>query len=128
MSKMSNYLEDKLINQVLRNTAYSPSVTIYVGLFTSDPTDANSGSEASGGSYARQSLSFDAPSNGVTANSSDVAFPVATASWGTITHLGLFDAATSGNLLLHGALNTARTINIDNQIVFLAGEITVTFD
>lgn len=128
MSKMSNYLENKLVNHVLRNTAYTPATTVYVALYTSDPTDANTGAEVSGGAYARQSVAFNASSGGVTSNSATVTFPVATASWGTVTHLGLMDALTGGNLLLHGALNTARTINTDNQLVFLAGKITVTFD
>jgi hypothetical protein len=128
MSKMSNYLEDKLVNHVLRNAAYTPAATIYVGLYTSDPTDANIGAEVSGGAYIRQAVTFNASANGVTANSATVTFPVATASWGTVSHLGILDASTIGNLLLYGALNVARTISIDNQLVFLAGEITVTFD
>jgi hypothetical protein len=128
MSKMSDYLEDKLVDHVLRNTAYTPATKVYVGLYTSDPTDAKTGVEVSGGAYARQEAAFDASSGGATANSADVTFPVATASWGTVTHLGLLDASMAGNLLLHGELNTARTISTDNQLVFLAGEITVTFD
>ncbi len=128
MSKMSNYLENVLVNAVLRNTTYTSPATVYLSLHTADPTDAGTGTEVSGDTYARQSISFDAPSNGVTSNSADVEFPVAGASWGTVTHIGIWDNSTTGNLLLYGALNTARTINADNQLVFLAGEVTVTFD
>jgi hypothetical protein len=128
MGKMSNYLENALLNATLRNTTYTSPATVYLSLHTADPTDAGTGAEASGDTYVRESITFDAPSNGVTANSADVEFPVAGASWGTITHVGIWDALSSGNLLYYGALNTPRTISADNQLVFLAGEVTVTLD
>lgn len=130
MSKMSDYLEQKLLDHVLKNTAYAPPAKVYLGLFTADPTDAGTATEVNGGAYARQEIAFGAATNpgGTSSTTADIAFPVATANWGTITHVGIYDAATAGNLLLHGALNTARTINIDNQLVILAGELTVIFD
>jgi len=66
MAEMSNYLENALINATLRNTTYTSVATVYVSLWTSDPTDAGSGTEVSGGSYARTAVTFGAPSNGVT--------------------------------------------------------------
>ena len=130
MSKMSDYLEKKLLDHVLTNTPYTPPEYVYLALFTSDPTDAGSGKEVTGGAYTRQEISFGAASSpgGTSSTIADLVFPVATANWGTVTHVGIYDAATAGNLLLHGALNTARTINIDNQLVILAGELTVVFD
>ena len=101
MAEFSNYLENALINAVLRNTSYTSPTTVYVGLFTSDPTDAGSGTEVSGGSYSRTSITFGAPSNGVTTSNADCTFPQATASWGTVGWIGLHDASTSGNLLFH---------------------------
>lgn len=98
MAAMSNYLETALVNAVLRNTSYTSPTTVYVGLFTSDPTDAGSGTEVSGGSYTRKAMAFASPTNGATSNSSAVEFDQATASWGTVTHFGLFDASSSGNL------------------------------
>lgn len=127
MAAMSNYLETALVNAVLRNTSYTSPTTVYVGLFTSDPTDAGSGTEVSGGSYARKAMAFSSPSNGATSNSSAVEFDQATASWGTVTHFGLFDASSSGNLLLHGALTTSKTIDSGDVFKFATSALTATF-
>ena len=124
---MSNYLETALVNAVLRNTSYTSPTTVYVGLFTSDPTDAGSGTEVSGGSYVRKAMAFSSPSNGATSNSSAVEFDQATASWGTVTHFGLFDASSSGNLLLHGALTTSKAIDTGDVFKFASSALTATF-
>jgi len=126
MAEFSNFLEDALINATLRATTYTSPATVYVSLYTSDPTDADSGTEVSGGSYARTSVTFDAPSNGVTQNSADVTFPTATASWGTVSHIGVHDASTSGNLLFHTALDTAKTIDSGDIFKIETGNLTVT--
>jgi len=126
MAEFSNFLENALINAVLRNTTYTSPATVYVSLYTSDPTDADTGTEVSGGSYARTAVTFGAPSNGVSTNSADVTFPVATASWGTITHMGLHDASTSGNLLFHSPLDTSKTIDSGDIFKFSSGNISVT--
>ena len=127
MSAISNYLENALINATLRNTTYTSPATVYAGLFTSDPTDAGSGTEVSGGSYARKAITFAAPSNGVTTNSAAACeFDQATGSWGTITHFGIFDALTSGNLLYHGALTTSKTIASGDVFKFPTSSVSVT--
>lgn len=126
MSAMSNYLENALVNATLRNTTYTSPATVYVGLFTSDPTDAGSGTEVSGGSYARQSASFAAPSDGASATSADVTFPQATAGWGTVTHFGVFDASSAGNLLYHGALTVSKAIETGDVFKISSGNLTIT--
>ena len=126
MSEFSNYLENALINAVLRNTTYTSPATVYVSLWTSDPTDAGSGNEVSGGSYARTSVTFGSPSNGVTSNDADVSFPQATASWGTVGWIGLNDASTSGNLLFHTPLDTSKTIDSGDIFKIASGSLTVT--
>lgn len=126
MAALSNYLENALINATLRNTAYTSPTTVYVGLFTSDPTDAGSGTEVSGGSYARKSMAFDAPSNGASVNTSAVEFNQATGNWGTITYFAIFDASTSGNMLYHGALTTSKTIETGDVFKFADSSVTVT--
>ena len=126
MAAMSNYLENALINATLRNTTYTSPATVYVGLFTSDPTDAGSGTEVSGGSYARKSMAFGAPSNGVSTNSSAVEFDQATGAWGTITHFGILDALTSGNLLYHGALTSSKVIENGDVFKFASAAVSVT--
>ena len=126
MAEFSNYLENAVINAVLRNTTYTSPATVYVGLYTTDPTDADSGTEVSGGSYARTSVAFDAPSNGVTQNTADLTFPTATASWGTVTHIGLHDASSGGNLLFHTALDTSKAIDSGDIFKITTGNLTVT--
>jgi hypothetical protein len=126
MAALSNYLENALINATLRNTAYSSPATVYVGLFTSDPTDAGSGTEVSGGSYARKAMTFGSPSNGASTNSGAVEFDQATGNWGTITHFAIFDALTSGNMLYHGALTTSKTIETGDVFKFATSSVTVT--
>jgi hypothetical protein len=126
MAEMSNFLENALINATLRATTYTSVATVYVSLWTSDPTDAGSGTEVSGGSYARTAVTFGAPSNGVTLNSADVTFPTATASWGTVGWIGINDAATSGNLLYHTALDTAKTIDSGDIFKISTGNLSVT--
>jgi hypothetical protein len=126
MSEMSNYLENALINVTLRATAYTAPTTVYVALFTTDPTDAGSGTEVTGGSYARTSVTFAAPSNGVTTNNADVTFPTCTSSWGVVTHLGIYDALTTGNLLYHTPLDSSKTVDSGDVFKILSGNLSVT--
>ena len=126
MAEFSNFLENALINATLRATTYTSPATVYVSLYTSDPTDADTGTEVSGGSYARTAVTFGAPSNGVTTNSADVTFPTATASWGTVTHVGIHDASTAGNLLFHTPLDTSKTIDSGDIFKITSGNLSVT--
>ena len=126
MAEFSNYLENALINATLRNTTYTSPATVYVSLWTTDPTDAGSGTEVSGGSYARTSVTFASPTNGVTTNSADVTFPQATAGWGTVGWIGINDASTSGNLLFHTALDTSKTIDSGDIFKIASGSLSVT--
>ena len=126
MAEMSNYLENALVNAVLRNTAYTSPTTVYLALYTSDPTDADSGTEVSGSAYARQAITFGAPSNGVTTNSAAIEFPQATGSWGTITHVGIRDALTTGNLLFHTPLDASKTIATGDVFRVAIGSLSVT--
>ena len=126
MSEISNYLENALINGTLRATTFTAPAAVYVSLHTADPTDAGSGTEVSGGSYVRKSATFAAPSNGASATSADITFDQATASWGTITHIGILDAETSGNLLYHTPLTTSKTIDTGDIFKIASGSLTVT--
>lgn len=126
MAEMSNYLENALVNATLRNTAYTSPTTVYVALYTTDPTDADTGTEVSGNAYARQSVTFSAPSNGATSNSAAVEFPQATGSWGTVAYIGLRDASSGGNLLYHTPLDASKTIATGDVFRIAAGSLTVT--
>jgi len=114
MSAASDYLENKVLDHFLGTTSTSAPANVYLALFTSDPTDAGSGTEVStsGTNYARQAITFSSASSGSTSNSADVQFSQATGSgFGTVTHFGIYDASTAGNLLFHGALTTSKTID-----------------
>ena len=123
---MSNYLENALINVTLRATAYTAPTTVYLALYTTDPTDADTGTECSGTSYARQSVTFGAPSNGVSTNSAAIEFPQAGGAWGTITHIGIRDALTTGNLLYHTPLDASKTIATGDVFRVASGSLSVT--
>lgn len=126
MAEMSNYLENALINATLRNTGYTSPTTVYLALYTSDPTDADTGTEVTGNAYARQSITFGAPSNGVSTNSAAIEFPQATGSWGTVAYIGIRDASTAGNLLYHTALDASKTIATGDVFKVAIGSLSVT--
>jgi len=126
MAEISNYLENALINATLRNTTFTSPAVVYVSLHTADPTDAGTGTEVSGGSYIRQSATFGAPSNGVSTTTADISYPQATASYGTVGWIGIWDAQTSGNMLYHTALDTSKAIDTGDIFKIAAGSLTVT--
>ncbi len=126
MSQFSNYLENALINATLRNTTYTSPTTVYVALYSTNPTDADTGTEIAGGSYARTAVTFGAPSNGVSTNSADVTFPTATGTWGTVSHIGIRDASTAGNLLYHAALTASKTVSSGDIFKISTGNLSVT--
>jgi hypothetical protein len=95
-------------------------------LHTADPTDAGTGTEVSGGSYIRQAATFGAPSNGASATTADITFPQATASYGTVGWIGIWDASTSGNMLYHTALDTSKAIDTGDIFKIASGSLTVT--
>ncbi|WP_135552115.1 phage tail fiber protein [Paenibacillus cymbidii] len=129
---LSNYAENAVINALFRNTAFTPPTTLYIALYTSDPTDADTGTEVTGGSYSRQTVTFDAPSQvggkARIVNSADRTFPTATADWGTVTHFGIRDALTAGNLLGSAALSNQRTVLQNDVLKFLQGELKIDID
>ena len=124
----SNFLELEVLDHVFRNSAYTAPSTIHVALFTSAPNDAGGGTEVSGNGYARQSMAFSAASSGSISNSGSVEFPTATGSQGTITHVGLFDASSSGNLLAYGALSASKTVDSGDVFRFNASSVTISLD
>ena len=122
----SNYLEAALLDHVLRNTAYTSPTTVYAALMTSNPTDADTGTEVTGGSYAREAITFGAASGGTITNSASVTFQALPAT--TITHVAVYDASTSGNLLYYGALTSQIITTNDSEVEFGIGEFTIQED
>ena len=109
MNNVSTYLRNQLVNCALRNTPYTPPATVYLALYTSDPTTEDVGTEISGGGYQRQPINFGAPiaagsGSGVVSNTATITFPQATAAQGTAAYAGIRDAQTGGNLLFFGPM------------------------
>ena len=125
------YLDNKLLDLVFSNTAYTIPSTLYIGLSTKAPTQAGSNfTEPSGNGYARvavtnNSTNWPAASNGAKSNANAITFPQATGSWGTVTHFGIFDAATNGNLLAWGTLSQSKAISAGDTPYFAAGSLTL---
>lgn len=143
MSAMSDYLENKLIDQLFRGQTAPTTGTLHIGLLTSAPSDAGGGTEVSGGSYARVAVSSSlanwagtqgagttvasSGTGGGTSNNAAITFPTPSATWGTVTHFGIYDAATGGNLLFWGALTISKTINQSDTVTFPAASLSITF-
>jgi|WetSurSiteA1Bulk_404760.scaffolds.fasta_scaffold00605_8 hypothetical protein len=125
-SIISNYLETELINHIIRNNPYSPPASTYIALYTTDPGDADGGTEVarntileggSGTGYERiQCPTATISNNTATFGEDGIAFSTATFPWGTVTHMGIKDADTGGNLLFYGALDEAQTIERENTL------------
>lgn len=126
---LSNYLEIKLIDHVLRNTAFATTGSaVYVGLLTDAGAqdDANAGTEVTGGSYARQNVTaWDAPSAGATQNTGAINFPTAGAAWGNIRYIGIYDAVSGGNLLYWGQLTADKQVDAGDTFSIAAGDLDV---
>jgi hypothetical protein len=144
MSAMSDYLENKLVDQLFRAQAAAGTATLYVGLYTAAPSDPNTtGTEVSGGSYARVAVTSSlanwagtqaaastvasSGTGGQTSNNNAITFPTPSATWGTVTHFAIYDAATTGNELFWGALTISKTINNGDTVSFPAGSLAITF-
>ncbi len=142
---LTDYAENKIVDAVLRGQTLGAPATGYVGLFTTCPTDSTAGTEVSGGSYARVavtsslanwagtqsagSTTASSGTGGTTSNNGAITFPAPTASWGTVTCWGIFDASTSGNLWIYSALTVNKTINNgDAAPSFAAGAATFQID
>lgn len=134
MTALSSYAERKVLDLLFKNTSFT-APEAYIGLFTTDPTDSASGTEASGSGYAR--IRIDNKMSSATANSdnsqitnsSAITFAAASGgAFGTITHIGIFDASSSGNLLAHGALAASKTIADGDVFQINASGLVITID
>ena len=141
MSHMSDYLENQIIDHLFRAATFSKPAALYYALFTAAPSDAGGGTEVSGNNYSRAQLN---PSNtnynatqggttgassgtgGQTSNAAAITFPTPSGTWGAVTHIGVFDASSGGNLLMWAPLTTAKTINSGDAVSFTAGQFTFT--
>lgn len=126
MSAMSDYLENEILDHILSVGSYTMPTAVYVGLSTGSFNDDNSGTELTGNNYSRVAATFSAAASGTTSNSAAIEFAAATGSWGSISHFGIFDAASAGNLLIHGAFTTAKTIASGDILKIPTGDLDIT--
>ena len=123
----SNYLETSILDHVFAGSAYTAPSTHYLALYTAAPGETGGGTELSGNAYARQSVAFTTTGN-TTSNTAAVEYPTATASWGTVTHIGVFDALTGGNLMAYAALTVSKTIDSGDVFRVPTGDLDITLD
>lgn len=155
MAALTDFLENKLLDWLLRGQAIGITgasaaagtgpTAVFVGLLTAAPSDTGGGTEVTGGSYARVSVSSSlanwagtqaaasttasSGTSGTTSNNGTITFPAPTATWGVVTHMGIWDASTGGNLLIYSALTTSKTINNgDAAPSFAAAALTIQLD
>lgn len=134
MAAFSNYLENELLDHILRAATYTAPTSVWIALHTAD-NGLEAGTltgEVSGGAYARMEVggasgrTFSIAANGTTDNDQDITFVTATADWGTVTHMSIMDASTAGNVLFHGSLTVSKTVNNGDTFKFNAGDLDVT--
>ena len=130
MAGFTNYSENLVLNWVFTTNSATRPTSWYVALYTVAPGESGGGTECSGTSYARQSVTFSVTGTAPTtaSNSAAVEFPTAGGSWGTVVAAGIFDASSSGNLLAFADLTTSKTIDTGDVLRFNTGALTITLD
>jgi len=124
----SNYLENKVLDHVLGSSAFTQPSALYVALSTGSFNDDNSGTELTGNGYTRKVVTFGTASSGSISSNSNVEFDTATGDQGTISHFGIFDASSGGNLLYHGAFSASKVISTGDVLKIASGSLTVSLD
>ena len=128
MATLSNAVQDETLDHVLGTEASTSPTTVYVALYTSDPGRDDSGTEVSAAGYSRQAITFDPSVNGSASNAADVEFGPAEADWGEISHAALHADESLSELILFGALESARNVLEDDFLRFSAGNVTIQLD
>jgi hypothetical protein len=123
----SNTYETNVLTWTFTSSSVTRPTSWYLALFTSDPGEASGGTELSGNAYVRQSVTFSVSGDTAT-NTAAIEFPVATGSWGTITHVAVYDASTAGDQIAYAALTTSKTIATGDVLRVPAGDLDITLD
>ena len=132
MSQASNYLEEAILNYFFRNQVVAQPTTIYLALYINDPTDADTGTEVSGGGYSRKQVIFGAPAQTgdkcVISNNAKIEFDIATTDWGSVSHWGIRTAASGGNLLCRGSFSRVENVQIGNRLTIEIGNLQISME
>jgi hypothetical protein len=123
----TNFLETEILDHVFAGSAYTAPGTLYVALYTAAPGETGGGTEVSGGAYVRKSVAFTTSGN-TTSNSAAVEFPTASANWGTVTHVGVFDASSSGNLMAYATLTASKQIDSGDVFRIPSADLDITLN
>lgn len=123
----SNYLENKILDHILGSVSYTQP-SRFLALATASLLDDGSGTELSGNGYSRKSITFGSASSGSISNSSAVEFDTATGNQGTISHFGIYDASSGGNLLFHGSFTSSKNIQTGDVLKVSASGLTISLD
>jgi hypothetical protein len=128
MAALSDYSEKLILDYLMTTGSVTRPTNWYVALYTSAPSDSGGGTELSGNGYGRETVTFAAATSGAgtTSNSGAVVFTADGGDWGSVTHMGIHDASSSGNLLWHGALAAAKTVLDGDSLEFAVGNIDLT--
>ena len=126
---LTNSFETSVLTWLLTASSPSPArpTAWHLGLFTAAPGESGGGTELSGSGYARQSITFTVSGNNAS-NNAAIEFPTASGSWGTITHVAVFDASTSGNMIAYASLTASKTIDTGDVLRVPAGDLDITLD
>lgn len=122
-SKKSSYLAEKIVEHIVDEASYSAPATLYLALYTSDPTKDDTGVEVTGGSYARQAIAFDPAANGEVASNAALSFTSMPA--GTVTHWGIRDASSGGNLLYFGSFDIPVAVTGGSTFTVASGDLSI---
>ena len=125
-NNLTNTAENLILDHFLGVTAYTFDSTVFVGLYTVAPTDSTSGTEVTGGSYARQAITFAAASGGATSNTTDVDFTGMPAA--TTDAVAVHTASTGGTMLMYGTLTTNKTTDAGDTLRIAAGDLDISID
>jgi hypothetical protein len=125
---MTDYLENKILNAIFKRTAYTGPSNFYLALFTSDPGEAGTGTEVSDSAYKRQPIIFGNIIDGAISNTNVIEFATASTDYGTITHVGIYDSQSGGNLLFYKKLTTPIVVGQGVGVSVQAGDLTVSLD
>jgi hypothetical protein len=126
MGSLSDYLELELLDHIF-NAAYTPVATIYIGLGTGG-SDTGLTGEPSGNNYNRKAITFGAATGRSITQNALVTFDQASGSWGTLTHYGIFDAATANNMLAWGQLTASKTVVSGNTPSIASSEVVISIN
>lgn len=128
MAALSDHAEALLLDWLMTSGSATRPTAWYVALYTAAPSDSGGGTEVSGNGYSRQSVAFGAASSpgGTTSNTAAVSFTASGGDWGIVTHIGILDASSSGNLLWHGSMTASKDVKDGDTLEFSIGNIDLT--